>query len=308
MTLGPDGNLWFVEAQTNMIGVFSPVTTNLLHEYSVPFVLNFRQFYNIITGPDGNLWYTDTGGGRICAINPANGAVAVFPLATNCQPFDIVVGPDNAIWFTEFISSKIGRLTTDCFNAGSFTTDLSVSPNINTNALSEFIVPTNHEDSISLTNAEPYGMAVVTNGTNVNIWFSEYAGSSIDRIDTITTTNGPTNIITRVPTRSLAARPSFLVSGGDTNIWFGETAINAISKLVLDHFLIFNAANIAISGTTFSGVLATFKDSPTNSYATNYVTSIDWGDGNINHFNTNTSPTNFNINISTKQDARSASG
>ena len=108
MTLGPDNNLWFVEAQTNKIGVFNPIGTNLVEEFSVPFVQNFRQYYNIVTGPDGNLWFTDTGAVRICAIT-TNGATAVFPLATNCQPFDIVVGPDNAMWFSEFIGGKIGR-------------------------------------------------------------------------------------------------------------------------------------------------------------------------------------------------------
>lgn len=300
LTVGPDPNLlWFVESQTNKIGSFN-LTTHAIVEYKVPFVQNYRQYYNIVAGPDGNLWYTDSGAGRICAFSPAssgsNGTVAVFPLATNSEPFDIIVGPDNAIWFTEFNSCKIGRLTTDCFNPASFTSDLTVSTNINTNALTETTVPTSSNNTVALTNAEPYGLTVVTNGTNINVWFTEYAGSAIDRIDIITTTNGTSNHLARFPIPAFDARPTRLASGADTNLWFGEYANNAAGKLVLDHSLILTAGTISWIGTTFNGVLATFTDDPTNSPATNYSAVVSWGDGSTNNF---APPTNSLLNLVT---------
>ncbi len=309
MTLGPDGNLWFVEAQTNKIGVFSPVTTNMLNEFSAPFVQNFRQYYNIVTGPDNNLWFTDTGGGRICAMT-TNGSVTVFALETNSQPYDIIVGPDKAMWFSEFNLSRIGRLDTNCFAAVAISTNGQIFTNgqvftnsvVFTNGFSEIAVPTNNNNSVSLTNAQPSGLTVVTNGTNVNIWFTEFAGSAIDRLDRIPTTNGFTNILTRFPTPTINAQPTFLVSGAaDTNIWFGESGNDTIGRLVLDHFLTLTVTNIPWIGTNFSGILATFTDDPTNGFPTNYSATIDWGDGSNNVLLANSRTTNAFLNIFTNK-------
>lgn len=301
LTLGPDHNLWFVEAQTNKIGSFN-LATHKTTEYFVPFTQNNRQYYNIMTGPDGNLWFTDTAAGKICVFSIANTNFAVMSLATNSQPFDIIVGPDYALWFSEYNLSKIGRLTTNWLTPGAFSTSLNYSTYTNvtdSNIFTEITVPTNNNNSVSLTNAQPYGLTVVTNGTSTNIWFTEYSGSAIDKITAIATTNTTNYVLTRFPTPTFSANPTFLASGADVNIWFGELAINAVGRLVLDHSLILTETNISLIGTNFSGILATFTDNPTNNFATNYSAIVSWGDGSTNKLNANSPPTNSSLNIIT---------
>jgi hypothetical protein len=259
----------------------------MLHEFSVPFVQNNRQFYNIVAGPDGNLWYTDSGACRICAIT-TNGAAAVFPLAPSTEPFDIIVGPDQALWFTEFNAGKIGRLTTNCFTSASFTTTGKASTNIVTKGvLTEIYVPTTQ------TAVQPYGLTIAPSGSITNIWFADFAGNTIDRI----TRGGGTNLanpnnyfITQFPTPTSGSQPTFVASGRDLNLWFGESANNAVGILVLDHFLSFNVTNIVLSQTNFSGTLATFHDIPYNAFATNYSASVNWGDGTTNFVVANSTP------------------
>ncbi len=301
LTLGPDGNLWFVEAQTNKIGSFNR-TTHAVHEYSVPFMQTNRQYYTIVTGPDNNLWYTDTAAGKICVFRISDQNIAVMSLAANSQPFDIIVGPDNALWFSEYNLSRIGRLTTDWLTNANFSKNLSYTSGnsfhtnfTNNGIFMEIIVPTNNNNSVSLTNAQPYGLTVVTNGLNTNIWFTEYAGSAIDKIDPVTYK------LTRYPTPTIDARPTFLASGpADTNLWFSEFGNNAVGRLILDHSLILTVTNpISIYGTNFSGVLAAFTDDPTNDFATNYSASVIWGDGSTNFFTSNSPPVNSTLDIVT---------
>jgi len=53
ITVGPDGALWFIEA--NKIGRFT--TSGVLTEYPVP----SGDGLGITTGPDGALWFTEGG-------------------------------------------------------------------------------------------------------------------------------------------------------------------------------------------------------------------------------------------------------
>lgn len=275
LAIGPDGNLWFVESQVGKIGVFSPVLRGLLHEYTVPYTPGTSQFYNITRGPDGNMWYTDSGGCRICAIN-TNGAAAVFPLATGTQPFDITVGPDRALWFTEFNAGKIGRLTTNCFTNASFTTTGKLSTNIvKKGVLTEIYVPTD------LTAVQPYGITVAPAGAISNVWFCDFAGNTIDRVNVLgaDVTDPGNYTITQFPTPTSGTQPTRLASGADLNLWFGEWQNNSVGILVLDHYLKFNVTNLVSGSTSFKGTLGFFYDVPYDAFATNYAASIKWGDG-----------------------------
>ena len=99
ITPGPDGALWFTEA--DRIG---RVTTGGVVSELVIGMVNNPQ--GIVTGPDGALWLTESAAiGRLTLA----GALTHFPTAG--APQQIVVGPDGALWFTES-SNKIGRLTT----------------------------------------------------------------------------------------------------------------------------------------------------------------------------------------------------
>src|SRR5262245_8391443 len=55
ITAGPDGNLWFTEAATQ-IGMINPAT-HVITEYTIPTANATARA--ITTGPDGNLWFTE---------------------------------------------------------------------------------------------------------------------------------------------------------------------------------------------------------------------------------------------------------
>lgn len=77
ITAGPDGNLWFVVCQGNVIDKISPDTGAII-EYPI-LSLDFGNILNeIIEGPDGNLWFTFGGGYQIGKISPSTGTVTDY--------------------------------------------------------------------------------------------------------------------------------------------------------------------------------------------------------------------------------------
>jgi virginiamycin B lyase len=112
---GPDGNLWFSEADldgwNNRIGRITPSGT--ISEFPVP--ERISSAYGIIAGSDGNLWFIEdpanhSQSDKIERITPA-GKISEFPLPNpGTVPGNITVGLDGKIWFTEMNSNKIGRL------------------------------------------------------------------------------------------------------------------------------------------------------------------------------------------------------
>ncbi len=58
---GPDGNLWFVEGESNKIGRITPSGT--ITEFPLP--ASNSGPWGITTGPDGNLWFTEAFGDKI---------------------------------------------------------------------------------------------------------------------------------------------------------------------------------------------------------------------------------------------------
>ena len=166
LTLGPDGNIWFV-ANAGTIGRFS--ASGGLREYHVqtPGV----QLGGIVGGPDHNLWFTESYGNKIGRITPG-GVITEHRLPTRLSfPTQIVVGPDKALWFTEEGSGKVGRLTTS-------------------GKLSEF----------ELSNVTSHPSAITSVGGA--LWFVTTRGNTIGRITTsgkisewkIPTSAGPTGI------------------------------------------------------------------------------------------------------------------
>lgn len=129
LTIGPDGNIWFVE-QGNYDCLQSPpskVGRILTHkpytitEFPVPGPIS--PLYGIATGADGNLWFTRIGDPGGCSTPPAPEEIArilpyspytihvpaakhpfevsVWPLTLVGAPNSVEPGPDGNMWFTE---------------------------------------------------------------------------------------------------------------------------------------------------------------------------------------------------------------
>lgn len=261
VAFGPDGNLWFLELTSDLVGVMG---TNgvLLHEYGSNIFQHFSGLYNITAGPDGAMWFTEIYSNNIGRID-TSGNITEFKLPfTNSQPMDIISGPDGALWFTEFNSNRIGRLTT-------------------TGVYSDYILPSIGPSS-DFFSQEPYRL---TTGSDGNIWFSEYLGASIARLNLkatnfVSTGTNNTNFITEYFTPTPGSTPTGIASGGpDKGIWFVERNVGLAGQFLVP--------TLTISVTTNSQFVLSWPVS-----ATDYILQ-----GNTNLSSTNwinlTSPAPF---------------
>ena len=191
MTIGPDGNLWFTEQDSNKIGRITP--TGTFTEFPVPTASSAPT--GIVTGPDNNLWFTKRDTHKIGRLTPA-GVFSEFStgLTVNSSPLLISTGPDGNLWFTENDGNKIGRITP----AGLIT---------------EFNLP--------IAGSRP---SVITSGPDGNLWFTEADGNKIGKIT-------PAGLITEFPIPTTNSLPVGICTGPDGNLWFVESSGNKIGKI-----------------------------------------------------------------------------
>jgi streptogramin lyase len=190
LTIGPDGNAWFVFVYAKGDG--SPLNSyvgSLSSSGAVaafPLPTNdacFNADCSITPGPDGNLWLTEYNSSRIARVT-TRGVVTEFATPTpGAFPAGITSGLDSNIWFTEYLGRKIGRITPD-------------------GTITEFSIPT--------PNSTPLG---ITAGPDGSLWFTEYAANKIGRITLAGT-------ITEFPLPVAGALPSYIVSAPDGNLYF----------------------------------------------------------------------------------------
>ena len=228
---GPDGNVWFTEANNNKVGRITPA--GVVTEFQIPSLSSSPG--GIAAGPDGNLWFLELGG-RIGRITPA-GAITEFIIPTaSSLPYYIAAGPDGNLWFTEYGGNRIGRITT----AGAVTEftiptgssqpyGIAAGPDANlwfteysankigritpAGVVTEFAIPT--------ASSQPSGIGA---GPDGNLWFTEYAGNKIGRITTA-------GVVTEFSVPTASSYPYSVVAGPDGNLWFTEYAGNKLGKI-----------------------------------------------------------------------------
>ncbi len=196
ITSGPDGNLWFTEAEGDALGKIDR-TTHVVTQIPLPDSVGSKSpdLVSIASGPDGNLWFADYNGNTIGMIDPKTDAISVFPVPTpDAGLMDITTGPDGNLWFTEKAANQIGMI------------------NPTTHAITEFPVPT---ASSWLVDIAP--------GPDGNLWFTEQVGNAIGKIDPTT------HAITEFPLPTADSSPSAIAAGPDGNLWFIESG--AVGKI-----------------------------------------------------------------------------
>jgi streptogramin lyase len=189
ITAGPDGNLWFADA--NKIGRITPSGT--ISEFPLATVYAV----SITAGPDGNLWFTDSFR-NIDRITPS-GTVSEFPTRTAYAPRALTAGPDGNLWFTELRGNKIGRITPS-------------------GVVSEFSTPT--------ANSDP---EAITAGPDGNLWFTEFRARKIGRI---TPSGTVKEFQTETAGRSgIALERPGITAGPDGNLWFTDALDYAVDRI-----------------------------------------------------------------------------
>lgn len=152
ITLGPDGNLWFVESEGSNVGKMTP--EGKVTEYNVGFN-GFSNSFGIAAGSDGRIWFADPGNStpRIGAINTDGTGLTYYSTGLTGEADSIVAGPDGNLYFGEF-GGAIGKITT----AGEIT---------------EFPLPMSEGS---------FPVLSLTVGPNGNIWFSNNSHSQVGEL------------------------------------------------------------------------------------------------------------------------------
>src|SRR5579872_554976 len=184
ITAGPDGNLWFTDAETpEQIGRIS--TLGAIDEFADP---NLNPT-DITTGPDGALWFANLGtrkattSGSIGRVTPT-GSFSYFKASFVHMPATISVGADGNLWFTD--DSDVGRLTPQ----GTF----------------KFF---DKRPTLSMP-----GPKDITKGPDGNIWVAN-GGVENGNISRVT----PSGVVTTFTDAEIAT-PLGITAGPDGNIWF----------------------------------------------------------------------------------------
>jgi streptogramin lyase len=247
ITAGPDGNLWFMDAnnigEASNIGMINPAT-HAIAEFPIPTANADPRM--ITAGPDGNLWFTEFFGGikgspwvsKIGMINPATHAIAEFSTPTaNAGPYGISAGPDGNLWFTEFLANKIGMINPATHAIGEFPIPsasprpqgISAGPDGNLWFAQQsagaigMINPATH--AITEFTTAPYGSSWISAGADGNLWFTEGGPSNVGMI------NPATHASAEFATPTASASPDGISAGPDGNLWFTERAAGNIGMI-----------------------------------------------------------------------------
>ena len=197
IALGPDGNLWFTETNTDKLAKIT--TAGAITE--CPALTAGSQPVGIVTGPDSNLWFNEfaAGANKLVQMDTSCNILNSYPVPTaGAGPAYMIVGPDNNLWFVE---QNVGNIATFVLSSKTFNTYSTTSASSDP----EFIVA----------------------GPDGNMWFTEFTAGKIGKITTA-------GLITEYPTPS-STNPRTITVGPDNNLWFtldGPNG-NSIGKIVI---------------------------------------------------------------------------
>jgi virginiamycin B lyase len=194
---GADGAVWFTEGATDQIGRITPDGT--IMEYAAPWDrLASSSFQGIVAGPDGALWFAEQAVHAIGRFAPGT-VFMQYALPSGGDPLAITVGSDGALWFTEQGYAQIGRISVD-------------------GTIKEFgpHVLNSYDGDI-------------TAGPDGALWFLVNNTISQVQLGRITA-DGQESLIDVSAPFGLGG----ITTGSDGNIWFTETAGNAIGEWTFD--------------------------------------------------------------------------
>jgi len=235
-TLGPDGNVWFGDNCTSLVGKIT--TSGAISKYDSSFI----GAITITPGLDGNVWFGDYNVSSIYGINTVTGGVSspvTIPDAGSTQ--GVALGSDGSVWYADFCNDVIGRISGG--TASSFSSTTTGAP---------LFMAAGSDGAMWFTEGSPvtnYIGSMTTGGTlteydlttlvggapNVNfitagpdgaLWFADAGNNKIGRITTA-------GVATEYTVPSGGASPVGITVGPDGNIWFTEATTGSIGVLQL---------------------------------------------------------------------------
>jgi virginiamycin B lyase len=184
MSVGPDGNVWFAEQNTQKIGKIN-INSGVVTEYPVA----FTPFYTV-AGPDGNVWFSGSSN-SLGKIIPSSGVVSYVPVPTGSYVQQVISGPGNLLWFAE--ARPAINFTTQINGIGSYDPA--------TNSFAEYTSPS--DGGLG----QPF---TLTTGPNSDIWYGIANNANrIGRMDLgLAATPTPTPTPTATPSTTPTPTPT----------------------------------------------------------------------------------------------------
>jgi virginiamycin B lyase len=238
VAVGPDGAVWFTEANADKIGRVRP--NGQITEFPLP---AGSEPHGITGGPDGAVWFAETGTNTIGRMTTA-GALTEFPThVSGSAPTQIALGPDGNLWFTETLADRIGRVTPAGVMTEVFTGMSSINPEdittgpdgnmwftafpdpeglfpgwvgrITTDTLQITLFPTSAvNDDVTV----PLG---ITTGPDGNLWITGPGNGTVGKV----TTAGVVTVF-HLP-QGVVSGPAFITTGTDGAMWFTEQGLGS---------------------------------------------------------------------------------
>lgn len=234
LTVGPDGNIWFVARDEPFIGRILSHAPYTVTEFPVP--TDDSYVSDIITGPDGNLWFTEQGdfrnegamqAGKIGRILPrAPYTITEFNTAdpqNRPRPFQIVTGPDRNLYFTESCTLGFPGIASCPSTAGSAGSVGRITPFGSNARIQASVTQVAHPTPCSPVVCN--SLADITVGPDRNLWLTD--NTNIDRLTV------PGYNLAEFPVPD-GAHPPFITTGIDGNLWFtggGGTTGNQFGRI-----------------------------------------------------------------------------
>jgi virginiamycin B lyase len=191
MTIGNDGNIWFVDHATSKIGRITragAIAGWAAKKNSHP--------VGITTASDGGVWFTETAANTVGHTTNGTTIHHVTLPAGIKSPRGITAGPDGNIYLVGYSTHNVGMISS--------------------------ATPRNPHSIAALPAGS--GPVRITTGSDGNLWVTESTSHAVARI-TI-----PGHVVTQFALPKKAS-PSRIVSGPDGNLWVTEPGVNKVAVI-----------------------------------------------------------------------------
>ena len=237
MTLGADGNVWFVEYLGRKVGSITPGGT--ITEYPIPQYLASPS--HILAGPDGDLYFNMSPGIALIhsfAAAPTiqlGGAVPMTASALGTDGIIWHVASDDTVGFTKTGFSGGGAGCTLSIQGGNPHSFVSLTSgpdpflwiaDLGNNAIVTFKTSTCDFSTMDLPHPAS-GPRCITLGSDGNLWFTEQSGDRIGRYN-------PRKIELKEFALAPGSQPSIIAASPDGTLWFTEHGTNKIGHITHD--------------------------------------------------------------------------
>ncbi len=229
-TVGPDGNVWFVEPGGSRIFRVLPNGTSTA--FSLPSPSNPSE---IVTGSDGRLWVNANGAAQIAAFDIGSSTFTTYtPPSPVSTLSGIALGPDGNIWFGDRFGERITSVTPagvfqECtLPVGTLVHDLAAD------ATSIWVTTAGTPGTIL--QVDPFSCAItpftlagfdetgkIIVASDGRLWFTIRNGG----LGAMTTTG----VATSYPVDVASSHPMIIVAAPDGMLWYTSVAGNSISRL-----------------------------------------------------------------------------